>query len=122
MKLDLDDKTVIYRPDGPKEITLRKLLEDNRAAVIFVEAFRRYLAVIHNGQMLTGFETTREVFEEFSDEPTPWETWKVALAIACAVLISQVVVAVVVDLTGAQSLWWRPLLSTVIASVILYLV
>lgn len=121
-KLNLDDRTVIFQDDGRKEVTLHQLLESDRATVVFVEAFRRYLAVMHNGNMLTGLETTKAVFEEYSDERTPYATWKIVVAIACATLISQIAVYFVANWIGAHSLWWRPLLSTLIATVILSLV
>jgi hypothetical protein len=124
VKIGADDQTLIHKPDDEdgQYITVRELFEQGRAIVTFIDAFQRYLVVFHNGQMLTGFEAKEEVFDEFGDEEAPMALWKVGLSIAAAVLVSQVALYFLVQLTGWQSMWWRPLLATTIAVPILLVI
>ena len=116
MKLGLQDRTAVFEDDGQKQVAVEDALEAGDATVIYVESLGVYQVVMHNGQMWIGYQTSREVFDAYSSEEGPDPLWKAVSYIAAAILIGQLVVYFMVQSAGFETMWWRPLVATAVAS------
>jgi hypothetical protein len=112
MKLESQDTTIIHTRDGGQEVSLQELIDQGGTSIIYVTAFGRYLIVFDNGQMLIGLETTRSMFLTHEDGDAPVPTWRLWLSVAAAVLVSQIAVYFLSELTGITS----PLIRSLVAA------